>query len=130
MKQIFVKSWKKSKQPRKQRKYQAHAPLHIKQKFMGAPLSKDLQKKYKIKTIGVRKDDKVKIMRGQFRKQTGKVVAVLLKRSRMFVEGAQRVKRDGTKVFYPLHPSNVQIIEMVTTDKERMKRAEQGKEKK
>jgi len=34
MKKIFSTHWKASKQPRKQRKYRAKAPLHIKRKFL------------------------------------------------------------------------------------------------
>ena len=44
MKSVFSKTWVRSKQPRKQRKYVANAPLHIKGKMVRAHLSKDLQK--------------------------------------------------------------------------------------
>ena len=46
MKTKFSSSWIKSKQPRKQRKYRRYAPLHIKQRFVSAHLSKELHKKY------------------------------------------------------------------------------------
>ena len=42
MKKIFSKHWKSSKQPRKQRKYRAKAPLHIKRKLLNVNLSKEL----------------------------------------------------------------------------------------
>ena len=34
MKKEFSKNWKASKQPRKQRKYRANAPLHLKRKMI------------------------------------------------------------------------------------------------
>ena len=46
MKKDFSKSWKSSRQPRKQRKYVFNAPLHIRHKLVSANLSKELRKKY------------------------------------------------------------------------------------
>ena len=73
MKTKFSGSWVKSKQPRKQRKYRYNAPLHIRQKFVGAHLSRELRKKYGKRSASLRKGDNVKIMRGQFRNKSGKV---------------------------------------------------------
>ena len=69
MKKKFSREWIRSKQPRKQRKYNYNAPLHIKGKFMAAHLSKDLMKKYNRRSIRVRKGDKVILLRGQFKKK-------------------------------------------------------------
>ena len=114
---MFSREWKSSKQRRKQRKYRLNAPLHIKQKFMTSTLSKDLRKKHKKRNLGLKKGYTVKILRGQFKKQTGKVVDIDLKRSRVNIEGIQQLKRDGTKAFYPLDPSNLQIIDFTIDDK-------------
>lgn len=119
MKTKFSISWKKSKQPRKQRKYRYNAPLHIRQKFVRAHLSKDLRKKYKKRSIAVRKGDTVKIMRGQFKNKTGKVELVSLKKTFVFVSGINLTKKDGTKVKCQLHPSNLMITELITDDKMR-----------
>ncbi len=62
MKRKFSKSWKSSKQPRKQRKYAANAPLHLKRKLLSVNLSKDLRKKYGKRNMMIRKEDVVKIM--------------------------------------------------------------------
>ena len=67
MKQKFSIHWKSSKQPRKQRKYAANAPLHLRKKFVSANLSKDLRKKQGKRNIPLRKGDIVKIMRGKFK---------------------------------------------------------------
>ncbi len=121
MKKDFSKSWKSSKQPRKQRKYRANAPLHIKRKFLSAPLSKELKKKYNKKSLPIRKEDKVKIMRGQFKKKEGKVTHTDVKKTRIHVDGMQVTKRDGSKAFYGIHPSNVMLTELNLSDKERKK---------
>ena len=119
MKSKFSKSWKSSKQPRKQRKYRINAPLSIKRKFLSVHLSKELRDKYSRRNIIVRKDDKVKVLRGQFRGKIGKVVRVLTKKSKILIENIQNTKNDGTKIYYPIEPSNVMIIELNLNDKRR-----------
>nr|AJS11980.1 50S ribosomal protein L24P [uncultured archaeon] len=121
MKTKFSSSWIKSKQPRKQRKYRYNAPLHIKQKFVGAHLSKELHKKYGKRSMNVRKGDSVKIMRGQFKNKTGKVEEVNLKKTLAYVSGIEIAKRDGTKARFPIHPSNLMITELNMDDKMRNK---------
>lgn len=123
----WSKFWKSSKQPKKQRKYRSNAPLHIRKKFMSSNLSKDLRKKYVMRNIPLRTGDKVKVMRGQFRKKTGKVNRVDLKKLRIYVEGIENIRKDGTKSFYPLSPSNVQVIELNLDDRKRRKLFERRK---
>ena len=120
----FSSTWKNSKKPRKQRKYRLTAPLHIKQKFAHSHLSKDLRKKYGMRNIALRKGDKVKIMRGQFRKHEGKVESIDLKNTSIFVNGVEITKRDGTKKMLALHPSNLTITELNLEDKLRQKTLE------
>ena len=121
MKQKFSTKWKASKQPRKQRKYLANAPLHLKRKMLGANLSKELRKEHKTRSIEVIKGDKVRIMRGKFRKKQGKVTEVKTKLLKVYVEGIQIKKTDGSKVNVPLKASNLQIIELNLEDKKRLK---------
>ena len=120
MKKKFSRSWIKSKQPRKQRKYSHNAPLHIKGKLMSAHLSKDLMKKYNRRSIRLRKGDKVIVLRGQFKKKKGNVERVDLKKSKVYISGVEMIKKDGTKVFYPVHPSNLAVTELNLDDKKRM----------
>ncbi len=127
MKNKFSKHWVSSKQPRKQRKYIANAPLNIKHKFLAAHLSKDLIKKYKKRAVPVRKGDTVKIVRGKFKKKAGKIEKVLLKRTLVYVENIQNIKRDGSKTYIPIHPSNLIIIELNLEDKERQKILQRNK---
>lgn len=119
MKQKFNKNWKSSKQPRKQRKYLANAPLHTKKNFASVNLTKDLRKKYLLRNLAVRKNDVVKIMRGKFKKKQGKVIKVDYTKNRVFIDGIQIKKQDGSKVNAPLQPSNLQIVELNLEDKKR-----------
>ena len=121
MKQKFSTAWKASKQPRKQRKYAANAPIHLKKKLMSSNLSKELRKKYDRRSLTIRKGDTIKIMRGKFKKKKGKVLMVDLKAQRVEAEGIQIKKQDGSKINFPLKASNLQIIELNLEDKKRNK---------
>ncbi|MBS3150607.1 50S ribosomal protein L24 [Candidatus Woesearchaeota archaeon] len=124
MKQKFSTSWKKSAQPRKKRKYIANAPLHIKRKFISSHLSKELIKKYLRRSIPLIKGDKVKVARGIFRGKTGKIEKVFTKKTKVYIENCQKTKNDGTKVYCPVHPSNLIITELNLTDKKRKEKLE------
>jgi large subunit ribosomal protein L24 len=127
MKQKFSTSWKASKHPRKQRKYLANAPLHIKRKLLSVNLSKELRKKYGKRNIPVRKGDKVKIMRGKFKNKSGKITEVRTKMMKIYLEGIQVKKTDGSKVSVPLRASNLQIIELNLDDAKRLKKLNEEK---
>ncbi|MDH5690407.1 MAG: 50S ribosomal protein L24, partial [Candidatus Bathyarchaeota archaeon] len=51
----------------------------------------------------------------------GKVTRVDRKNYRIFVEGVDREKVDGTKTFIPIHPSKVMITRLNLDDKWRKK---------
>ncbi len=121
MKKEFSNKWIASSQPRKQRKYVANAPLHQKRKSLSVNLSKDLRKKYDTRNVIIRKGDKVKIMRGKYSGKEGKIIEVLIKQLKVYIENIQTKKQDGSKVNVPLRTSNLQIIELDTGDKKRFK---------
>lgn len=127
MEKEFSTNWKASKQPRKQRKYRHNAPLHIKRKFFGSHLSKELRQKHGIRSISVRKGDKVKVMRGSFRGKTGNVERLNSKNIKAYITGIERIKKDGSKVLLPIHPSNLMIIELNLDDKKRLTKKEEQK---
>jgi large subunit ribosomal protein L24 len=125
MKKHFSTSWKGSKLPRKQRKYLANAPLHLRKKFVSINLSKELRKKEGKRNLPAKKGDKVKIFNGKFKGKTGKILEVNLKRSKIIVENIQVKKQDGSKANVRLQPSNLQIIELA----DRKKKVEETKTK-
>ena len=124
MKSKFSKKWIRSKQKRKQKKYQANAPTHIKRKMLSSNLSKDLRKKYSRRSFELRKGDTVKIMRGEFKRKKGKITGIDSENIKIYVEGIQKSKKDGTKVNIPLHPSKLQIAELNLDDKKRLQAIE------
>jgi len=121
MEKKFSKLWKRSKQPRKQRKYRHNAPLHLKQKFIHVHLSKELRKKYSTRSLGLRKGDKVKVVRGQFKNHNGEIERIDLKKTKAYVSGIEITKKDGTKTTYPIDPSNFIITDLSLDDKMRQK---------
>lgn len=119
MKQTWSKDWLSSKQPRKQRKYRANAPLHIRRKFISAHLSEDLRRQFSRRAFPLRKGDQVEIMRGSFRGKKGQVTRVNLSKSKVYVEGVNVKKVDGSEVARGIQPSNIRIISLNLDDKKR-----------
>ena len=111
----------RSSQPRKQRLAYYTAPLHIRHKFFNAKLAPELAKELGVKRLPVRKDDVVRILRGDWAGHEGKVIDVDLRRVRIHVEGVTVKRADGTPVPYPIHPSKVVIIKLGKADKVREK---------
>jgi large subunit ribosomal protein L24 len=133
MKTKFSTTWTASKQPRKQRKYRANAPLHLRRKMMSVSLSKELKKKHEKRNFPVRKGDMVSIMRGEFKGKSGKVDNVDLKKLRIEIDGIYRTKKDGSKTNVYFAPSNLQIKELDLNDQKRkiaIERKETKKSKK
>ena len=110
-----------SKQPRKQRKERYNAPLHRLQRYMRAPLSKDLREELKKRNAQVRKGDTVKVLRGDNAGTEGEVEEVNLKKCTIKVRGVSNFRADGTEVPRPIHPSNVVITKLELEDAEREK---------
>jgi len=124
MKNKFSSAWKASSQPRKQRKYLANAPLHIKKKFISCSLSKELRKKYSKRNITLRVGDEVKIVKGKYKKKQGKVTGINAKKGKIYIENIQVKKQDGSKVNVPLRAPNLRIISLKLEDKQRVKKLE------
>ncbi len=54
---------------RKQRKRHFEAPSHVRRRLMSAPLSKELRQKYGVRSMPIRKDDEVTVVRGHYKGQ-------------------------------------------------------------
>ena len=74
-----------------------------------------------MRAVRLRVGDTVKILRGQYKGQSGKIEEVDLKHTKVFVAKVEHVKRDGSKTRYPIDPSNLMITELNTSDKKRFK---------
>jgi large subunit ribosomal protein L24 len=108
-----------SEQPRKQRKARYQAPLHVKTKYLNAPLSASPRETYKKKTLRVIKGDTVKVTRGDFVGDEGLVDAVDTQKSKLVVHGVSSTKADGTEVPRLIDASNVQLTKLNLKDKRR-----------
>jgi len=109
----------KSHKPSKQRKYLYNAPLHHRGKIMSAPLSDELRAKYGIRSLPIRKGDRVKVVRGDYKGTEGEVISVDRKRYRIAIKGIVRRRADGTEVPVPIHPSKVVITKLYLKDEAR-----------
>ncbi len=119
MKQEWSRNWASSVQPRKQRKYVANAPLHVRQKLVSVHLSRELRERYGKRSLPVRKGDSVRVMKGSFKGVAGTVERVDLSKLKVYVDEVKRKKVDGSEVHVPLSPSNLIITKAVLDDKRR-----------
>ncbi len=87
-------------------------PLHKRRKSISASLGPDLREEHGFRSISVRVGDKVRIMRGDFKGMEGEVTEVETDSQRLVVEGVETATADETEVPSPVHPSNVEIIEL------------------
>merc|ERR1712150_408871 len=94
---------------------------HIRRKIMSSPLSKELRTKYQVRSMGIRKDDEVQVVRGHYKgQQVGKVVRCYRKKFCVYIERIQREKANGASVYVGIHPSKVCIVKL-KMDKDRKK---------
>ena len=114
-------AFSRSAKPKKQRKARYTAPLHARQKLAHAHVSKEAREKAKItaRSAGVRKGDRVKITKGKFSGQAGRVSRVDLGVPRVFVEGAIARKAKGQEVLVGIAPCNICIMDFDMSDKKR-----------
>ncbi|CAD5122558.1 DgyrCDS10972 [Dimorphilus gyrociliatus] len=97
---------------------------------MSAPLSKDLRTKYGVRSMPVRKEDEVQVVRGHYKgQQIGKVVQCYRKKFVLHIERIQREKANGATVNVGIHPSKVVIVKL-KLDKDRKKILDRKKSRK
>ncbi|KAK9348086.1 translation protein SH3-like domain-containing protein [Lipomyces starkeyi] len=85
---------------------------------MSAPLSKELREKYKVRSVPIRKDDEISVVRGSYKGKEGKVTQVYRLKYVIQVEKLTKDKVDGSSVPVSVHPSKV-IITKLKLDKDR-----------
>jgi large subunit ribosomal protein L26e len=100
---------------------------------MSTPLNEELRKKHSVRSMPIRKDDEVMVVRGTYKGREGKVVQVYRKKWVIHVERITREKVNGATVPIGLDPSKV-VITKLKIDKDRKgllerKRAGAGKDK-
>lgn len=96
---------------RKCRKAHFQADSTSRRKIMSASLSKELRKKYNVRSLPIRKDDEVQVVRGNY-KRDGKVTQVYRKKYVIHVERIQKEKSNGATVMLGVHPSKCVITKL------------------
>ncbi|KAF2094609.1 putative 60S ribosomal protein L26-2 [Rhizodiscina lignyota] len=115
---------------RKSRKAHFDAPSSVRRNIMSAPLSKELREKHNVRSIPIRKDDEVLIMRGSNKGREGKVTSVYRLKYVIHVERVSKEKSNGQSVPIGVAPSKVQITKL-KLDKDReniLERISNGRE--
>ncbi|KAK5980790.1 60S ribosomal protein L26 [Trichostrongylus colubriformis] len=102
----------------KNRKQHFNAPSHERRRIMSAPLTKELRAKHGIRSIPIRVDDEVIVMRGRHRGNTGRVIRCYRKKYVIHVDKITREKGNGSTVHIGIHPSKVALTKL-KLDKDR-----------
>lgn len=122
--QNWSKEWKSSTNPSKQRKYRQNAPLHVKEKIVSANVSPELRDELNTRSIPLRRGDQVRVMRGDKSGQEGIISNIDRENEKVYVNGVEIERNDGTVKNAPLRPSNLQITAMNVDDDKRVEKYE------
>lgn len=79
---------------------------------MSVALNKELKTKYNVRSIPIRKDDEVLIVRGVFKNREGKVTTVYRRKYIIEVDRVTRDKQNGAPVPVGISPSNCVITKL------------------
>lgn len=85
---------------------------------MSAPLSTDLRSKHNVRSLPVRRDDEVSVVRGLYKGREGRIVSCYRKKMIIYIERITREKANGVAVPVGIHPSKV-VITKIRMDKDR-----------
>merc|ERR1712065_3972 len=103
---------------RKSRKFHFTAPSHERRKLLSAPLSKELRKEHGKRSMHIRKDDEVMIVRGTKKSAERSLKVTAVYRRRWVIHLEKIEKNKGQAVKLGIHPSNV-VITKLKMDKDR-----------
>ena len=111
--------------PTKVRNRQIYRAVNnVRNKQVGATLSKQLRQKYHRRSIRIVNGDTVKILRGEYKGIDGKVTKISLDKNSIAVEGVQREKLKGGKIDLYIHSSNTVITSLNMEDHWRVNKLE------
>lgn len=105
-------------QPRKQRYTLNNLPVHLRRAQISAHIDGDYRERLKIarRSITLRRGDTVRVMRGQSKGATGKVLDIDTRSRKVTVEGVTVAKADKTEKPRPVDASNLAITKLDLTD--------------
>ena len=114
---------KVSQQKRKQRKRFFRAPMHIARTLMSCRLSTELREKYGKRALPVRKNDVVRVAKGEHKNKEGKVMKVSRNKYTLCVEGVNRKTTAAEEKPFPVHFSACVLVDLFM-DKTRQRKLE------
>merc|ERR1712185_213389 len=82
---------------RKSRKAHFTAPSSVRRVIMSSALSSELKAKYHVRSMPVRKDDEVSVVRGTYKGREGKVVQCYRKKWVIHIEQITRENASGAR---------------------------------
>ena len=91
-------------------------------RHLASPISKDLRKKYGIRSIRTIVGDSVRVTRGEYNGVEGKVSSISTTRNTVAIEGLKEEKIKGEKYDIQIHASNILVTGLNSEDKRRMTR--------
>ncbi|EED92031.1 RL26, ribosomal protein 26 60S large ribosomal subunit [Thalassiosira pseudonana CCMP1335] len=103
---------------RKSRKAHFASHSEARRVLMSANLSKELQARHGVRSMPIRKDDEVLVVRGMFKGREGKVTACFRKKMVVHVERITREKANGATVDVGI-PASSMVITKLKMDKDR-----------
>jgi large subunit ribosomal protein L26e len=107
-----------SRRKNRKRYFQSHS--NFRRTMMSSPLSKNLQLKYNVKSLPIRKDDEVKIIRGNMKGKIGKVIQCHRKNFSIYIEDITCFKTGKSLSYVPISSSNVVITNLTLTNERKL----------
>ncbi|MFB6213543.1 MAG: 50S ribosomal protein L24 [Candidatus Nanohaloarchaea archaeon] len=120
----WSRHWNSSTKPSKQRKYRDNAPQHVKDKLLSANVSPELREELGTRSISLRTGDRVEVMRGDDSGVSGIVSNIDRDSEKVYVDGIEHEKVDGTMREKALRPSNLQVQALNIEDERRLEKYE------
>lgn len=96
-------------------------PKHKAVKTIASHLDEKLAKELNKRSIGVRKGDTVKIVRGENKGKEGKISSVDTVKKRIYIEKVVVRRSNGQEKPLPIQPSNVIVTDLDRSDRKRFK---------
>merc|ERR1711990_740454 len=103
---------------RKSRKAHFNASSSQRRIIMSSALSNELRKKHSVRSMPVRKDDEVSVVRGTYKGREGKVIQCYRKKWVIHIDRITREKASGATVQVGIHPSKC-VVTKLKLDKDR-----------
>jgi len=101
-----------SKKPGKQRKALYTVKNNQRSAILNCALDESLRQVVGIRRLPVRKDDRVRVVGGEFKDIEGKVLKVRKEKRTITVEECMHEKKDGSTIYVPISISRIRIMKL------------------